>query len=130
MKASSKRKHASLERELARALTWACELAKSEIIGFEWLTHRVDYDRFPESLIVTWVFDSDRHMNAALASQSKARMQALTQAAFEEIGITVLDITAHVEVDSEERCASVHGGDWAARLGSRQRSGGKHGQGH
>ncbi|MFK8328657.1 hypothetical protein M2D63_001380 [Pseudomonas sp. BJa5] len=119
-----------MERELARALTWACELGKSEILGFEWLTHRVDYERFPESLIVTWVFDSDRHMNAAIASQAKVRMHELTQAAFEDIGITVAQIAAHVEVDSEERCASRHGGDWDARLSSRQRSGGKHGQGH
>ncbi|VVP81765.1 hypothetical protein PS910_02028 [Pseudomonas fluorescens] len=128
--ASSKRKHSGIERELVRALTHACETAKSEIIGFTWLTHRVDYDRFPQSLVVTWVFDSDNSMNAAVANQEAGRIEALTLAAFQDIGIVVANITSHVELDSEERCASQHGGDWAGRLGSRQKADGKHGQRH
>ena len=126
----SNRKYAGIERELVRALTWACETAKSEITGFEWLTHRVDYERLSQSLVVTWVFDSDASMNAALASQDKLRMQALTQAAFEDVGVSVSAIAAHVEFDSEERCDAQHGGDWTARLNSRQRAGGRHGKGH
>ncbi|WP_460126088.1 hypothetical protein [Pseudomonas sp. S2_C03] len=128
--ASLKRKYSAIERELARALTIACEAAKSEIVGFEWLTHRVDYTRFPESLIVTWVFDSDVHHDQAISGQAKARMQAHTLAAFEEIGISVKDIARHVEFDSQERCEAQHGGDWAARIDSRQRKGSRHGQGH
>ncbi|MBH3426478.1 hypothetical protein I5S59_01875 [Pseudomonas alkylphenolica] len=128
--ASMKRKHAGMERELARALTHACEVAKGELVGFEWLTHRVDYERFPESLMVTWVFDTDSNMNAATAGPGVARMQALTLEAFEDIGITVTAIASHLEMDSEERCAAKHGGDWVARLNARQRSGGKHGQRH
>ena len=127
---SPKRKHAGIERELTRALTWACETAKSEIVGFEWLTHQVDYQRFPDSLIVTWVFDRQAHLTAAVSGPHKRMMHDLTQAAFEDVGITVPDITRHVEFDSEERCATGHGGDWALRLNSRQRSGGKHGKGH
>ena len=128
--ASMKRKHAGMERELARALTHACEVAKGELVGFEWLTHRVDYERFPESLMVTWVFDTDSSMNAAIASPGAARMQALTLAAFEDIGISVTAIASHLEMDSEERCTATHGGNWVARLNARQRSGGKHGQRH
>ena len=127
---SSKRKYAGIERELVRALTWACETAKSEIAGFEWLTHRVDYERLADSLVVTWVFDSDVSMHAALARQDTLRMQALTQEAFDDIGISVSAIAAHVEFDSEERCAAQHGGDWSARLNARQRAGGRHGKGH
>lgn len=128
--ASSKRKHSAIERELARALTTACEVAKSEIVGFEWLTHRVDYARFPESLIVTWVFDRDSHLDQAIAGQAKAQMQALTLAAFDEIGISVKDIARHVELDSQQRCDAQHGGDWAARIDSRLRKEGRRGQGH
>lgn len=128
--ASSKRKHSAIERELARALTAACESAKSEIVGFEWLTHRVNYARFPESLIVTWVFDRDSHLDQASTGQAKARMQALTLAAFDEIGISVKDIARHVEFDSQQRCDAQHGGDWAARIDSRLRKEGRRGQGH
>ncbi|MGI4840831.1 MAG: hypothetical protein ACRYF9_24820 [Janthinobacterium lividum] len=124
--ASLKRQYSGIERELARALTRACETAKSEIPGFEWLTHRVDYNHFPASLEVTWVFDSDASLNTALGNQDKRRMQDLTLTAFEDIGIAVSNPASHVVFDSQERCESVHGGNWAARLSS-SRSGSKRG---
>ena len=96
--ASLKRKYSGMERELVRALTLACEKAKSEIVGFAWLTHRVDYDRFPESLVVTWVFESEGSLNAAIARQEKVRIHELTLAAFQDIGITIFDVTSHVEL--------------------------------
>jgi len=125
--ASLKRQYSGIERELTRALTDACEAAKFEIEGFEWLTHQVDYSQFPSSLMVTWVFDTDANLNAAISSQAKERMQELTLKAFEDIGIVVASAASHVAFDSQARCEAAHGGDWAARLSSRQRSGGKRG---
>jgi hypothetical protein len=100
--ASSKRKYSGIERELIRALTRACETAKAEIVGFQWLTHEVDYQQFPQSLVVTWMFDSEANKAQALASTDAARMRELTQAAFEEVGISVADITAHVAFSVEQ----------------------------
>ncbi|VXC66928.1 conserved hypothetical protein [Pseudomonas sp. 8Z] len=94
--ASSKRKYSGIERELIRTLTNACETAKSEIVGFQWLTHEVDYEQFPQSLVVTWMFDSEANKARALASPDKARMQVLTLAAFAEVGISVANIDKHV----------------------------------
>ncbi|MGK9546088.1 hypothetical protein O6486_23965, partial [Salmonella enterica subsp. enterica] len=54
----TKRDTARLERRLVATLTEACETAKAEIPGFEWLTHTVDYAAFPQSLRVIWVFDT------------------------------------------------------------------------
>lgn len=93
---SPKRKYSGIERELIRALTLACEMAKSEIVGFQWLTHDVDYEQFPQSLVVTWMFDSEANRTRALASPDKARMLALTQAAFDEVGVSVTSIAEHV----------------------------------
>jgi hypothetical protein len=93
---SPKRKHSGVERELIRTLTLACETAKSEIVGFQWLTHEVDYARFPQSLVVTWMFDSEAQKTRALASTDKARMLALTLAAFDEVGVSVTRIADHV----------------------------------
>ncbi|MTJ00947.1 hypothetical protein [Idiomarina piscisalsi] len=45
------------EREIIRELTQVCEAAKFEHEGFIWLTHEVDYQRFPQSLKVTLVFN-------------------------------------------------------------------------
>ncbi|CAB0151373.1 hypothetical protein PSI9734_01761 [Pseudidiomarina piscicola] len=46
-----------IERDIIRELTAVCEQAKSICSGFEWLTHSVDYTKFPESLRVTLVFN-------------------------------------------------------------------------
>lgn len=100
--AASKRKYAGIERELIRTLTDACETAKSEIVGFQWLTHDVDYERFPQSLIVTWVLDTETNKAKALASADKARMLTLTLAAFEAVGISVTRITDHVAFSVEQ----------------------------
>jgi hypothetical protein len=98
---SPKRKYSGIERELIRALTLACETAKSEIVGFQWLTHGVDYEQFPQSLVVTWMFDSEASRARALASPDKARMLALTLAAFDEVGISVSRIVDHVAFSVE-----------------------------
>ena len=100
--AALKRKYAGIERELIRTLTDACETAKSEIVGFQWLTHDVDYQHFPESLIVTWVFDAEANRARALASAEKARMLELTLAAFEDVGISVSRIADHVAFSVEQ----------------------------
>ena len=103
--ASSKRKYAGIERELIRTLTTACEIAKSEIVGFQWLTHEVDYAHFPQSLMVIWVFADEASKARASSGAQKARVLELTQAAVEETGISVANIAAHVRFDSEQRQA-------------------------
>ena len=106
---SPKRKYSSIERELIRTLTLACETAKSEIVGFQWLTHDVDYERFPQSLRVTWMFDSEASRARALASPDKARMLELTQAAFDEVGISVASIAEHVAFLVEQPARGTRG---------------------
>lgn len=119
MKALGKREMARLERELVACLTDACETAKAEIVGFAWLTHRLDPEDFPASLRITWVFEQEAHKAAAVAGQAKARMLALTGLALEQAGIQLDHPAWHVRFDSEEACKQSHGGDWARRLKGR-----------
>ena len=69
----AKRERGKMERQLVASLTQACEQAKPLLPGFCWLTHQVDYTRFPDSLVVTWVFDT--HANLANALKGHARRQ-------------------------------------------------------
>ncbi|MFK3817868.1 hypothetical protein ACI2KG_14910 [Pseudomonas sp. NPDC089407] len=116
MKAMGKREMARLERELVACLTDACETAKAEIVGFSWLTHRLDPDHFPASLLITWVFEQEADKAAAMAGDAKARMLALTGLALEQARIALDHPAWHVRFDSEEACKQSHGGDWATRL--------------
>ncbi|MGE8060692.1 hypothetical protein [Pseudomonas sp. NPDC089547] len=119
MKAMGKREMARLERELVACLTEACETAKAEIVGFSWLTHRLDPEDFPASLRITWVFEQEADKAAAVAGDAKVRMLALTEVALEQAGIQLDHPAWHVRFDSEEACQQSHGGDWAKRLKGR-----------
>ncbi|WP_447740740.1 hypothetical protein [Pseudomonas laurentiana] len=116
MKTLGKREMARLERELVARLTEACETAKAEIVGFSWLTHRLDPGNFPASLRITWVFEQEADKAAAVAGAAKARMLALTGMALEQAGIQLDHPAWHVRFDSEEACQQSHDGDWAKRL--------------
>lgn len=116
MKALGKREMARLERELVACLTDACETAKAQIVGFSWLTHRLDPEDFPGSLRITWVFEQEADKAAAVAGEAKAHMLALTRQALEQAGIQLDHPAWHVRFDSEQACAHGHAGDWAKRL--------------
>ncbi|MBA1228595.1 hypothetical protein G7013_02885 [Pseudomonas viridiflava] len=113
---SSKREQAQTERRLVAALTHACETAKSEIEGFRWLTHEVDYAVFPESLQVIWVFDTVVAKDQAVNQGLDKRMIQLTAEALDELDIQLKALPRQVHVDSEEQCQRENGGNWALRL--------------
>ena len=111
-----KRDQTRMERQVSSCLTQACEAGKAEIVGFSWLTHEVDYARFPESLQVTWVFATEAQRALAIGTGQGARMQALTRAALAEAGVDMDALIAPVRFDSEEACKRNDGGDWQRRL--------------
>ena len=112
----SKRDQSRMERQLSSSLTDACETAKAEITGFTWLTHEVDYNRFPQSLQVTWIFSTEAQKGRAIAEGLDARMQTLTRAALDDVGIDMGTVIDPVRFDSEEACKRADGGDWKRRL--------------
>jgi hypothetical protein len=113
---SSKRENARIERQLAVALTEACEVAKAEIPGFEWLTHEVNHAQFQQSLRVIWVFDSQASKTRAVSAGQNKRMCELTAAALNDVGIGLQAVDRCVRLDSEEECDLQDGGDWRRRL--------------
>lgn len=117
----SKREQAHLERLLSQTLTEACETAKTELVGFQWLTHAVDYANFPGSLQVIWVFDTEANRQAALAAGQDKRMTDFTAMALSEAGVGIEQASRHVSCDSEEACQRSHGGNWQQRLARRAR---------
>ncbi|RTE85864.1 MULTISPECIES: hypothetical protein [Gammaproteobacteria] len=71
------------DNQIIKALTEVCERAKFETSGFVWLTHAVDYNRFPQSLKVTLVFN-DSVSEDLLLSEFKA-LTPEVQAALEPV---------------------------------------------
>ena len=112
----SKRDQTRIERQLSSCLTEACEEGKAQIVGFSWLTHEVDFGRFPESLQVTWIFTTEAQKTDALAQGQDVLMRNLARAALDEAGVDMEKLIAPVRFDSEEACNRSDGGDWQRRL--------------
>lgn len=113
--------NARLERRLTRALTDACEQAKPLLSGFVWLTHLVDEHNISVSLRVIWVFKTQDDMSSALQSDGWQLMRTLTEAALQEAGVVISRVDDCLDVDNEEDCLRMHGGDWQKRLSLRGR---------
>ncbi|SEP04151.1 hypothetical protein [Aquisalimonas asiatica] len=110
----SDRKH--LEDQLATMLGRACEAAREELDGFQWVTHVLDYNDVQHSIQVVWVFDTNANLAAALRAGHDAYLSHLTAEALDAAGLSIGDVRQHVGFDSEEECARAHGGDWQIRL--------------
>lgn len=76
------------ENAIIAVLTEVCEAAKDSHPGFQWLTHTVNYNNFPESLKVICVFDSSEH----LAQADTASLAAQIQQKLASIGIQIKSI--------------------------------------
>lgn len=111
-----------MQRQLVAILTAACEAAKVEIPGFDWLTHDNGSHEFPTGLRVTWIFDTQANLERALANGDDQRMRELTTAALEETGIESQVISTCLQFDSEEACLRAQNGDWLARLAQIRRT--------
>lgn len=105
-----------LDNNVIKALTVACETAKTWNIGFEWLTHTAKYNHFPGSLMVTCVFNTDEEVAAAQQNGHDTRLRQLIQQQLLKAGIKLKDSRHHVRYDSEERCAQEDAGHWQHRL--------------
>ncbi len=106
-----------LDNSIRTALTEACELALEEFDGFSWLTHQVNYQRFPDSLRVVCVFKHDAQLMALRDSGRDVALRAMLVAGLDEIGVKLQSPAKNVQFDSEEACARDNAGNWAKRLG-------------
>ncbi|OOE86144.1 hypothetical protein BZG73_05875 [Salinivibrio siamensis] len=86
------------DKAIREALTEVCELTMEKVEGFEWLTHEVNYQRFPQSLTVRLMF-KDRQTLASF-EQSDDYQRALDdmQSRLAAAGVTLKNITRHVQL--------------------------------
>lgn len=104
------------DNQIRLALTDVCESALKSIQGFEWLTHSVNYDRFPDSLRVTCIFDTNASLEAFKGSAASQQLEQKIQDELKAIGIRIRMIQQQVAYDTEEDCERFHDGNWARRL--------------
>jgi hypothetical protein len=91
-----------MDNQIRASLTEVCEHALVHIQDFQWLTHHVDYQRFPESLRVICVFDTNESLAEAFSRGDDDRLRQLVNRRLLAIGIRLSDIETAVSFISEE----------------------------
>ena len=105
-----------LDNQIRIILTDICESALKDIEGFQWLTHIVNYSKFPESLKVVCVFDTNLSLDNYLESNHNDYFQSLVKSEFNKLNIQFKNSSNHVLFDSEENCDKQNNGNWVKRL--------------
>ncbi|WP_428612863.1 Fis family transcriptional regulator [Shewanella sp.] len=116
------------DKALREQLTLMCVEAKECFAGFQWLTHQVDYGRFPSSLKVICVFDSKASLAEFKAAGQETQLKIMLADALSGLsglsglnGISGLKLSAKqldsvLQLDTEEACVSKGPGHRAKRL--------------
>ncbi|GIU07705.1 MULTISPECIES: Fis family transcriptional regulator [unclassified Shewanella] len=71
------------------ALTEVCETLKEKVEGFIWLTHSVNFSQGLNSLVVTFMFESQALLDKAYLEQQTNQMITLAQARLKMDNISV-----------------------------------------
>jgi|TARA_B110000503_G_scaffold45318_1_gene74157 hypothetical protein len=106
-----------IDNQLRLVLTQVCEVALKDIDGFQWLTHLVNYAKFPNSLKVICIFDTNANLANFLSSSGPTALSALIHTHLHSVNISVKDVKDHIVYDTEQDCWSQHEGHWGLRLG-------------
>ncbi len=89
------------EKSIVQGLTRVCEIAKNEVSSFEWLTHTIDYDDFPNSLMVHCIFTSDESIRQVIDSGQDEAIFKLICDELVLIDINFKDISNRVTFDTK-----------------------------
>ncbi len=95
-----------IDKKICQALTKACEKAKNEVPGFQWLTHLVDYNQFPDSLSVICIFDTKAELEIAYQNQKDQLIISLIKSELEQINIRLKEISRHISMVTESSIIS------------------------
>jgi len=66
-----------IDNKLRQVLTQLCENSLKELDGYQWISHEVNYNRFPDSLLITCMFTNKQ--TALIASQQSHIVKLIKQ---------------------------------------------------
>jgi len=91
----------ALEKLIRKALNGACDIAKDEAKGFEWLTHIANHSTHPLSLSVTCVFDNSKNLSKALLHNQDDYIRNLIKNKLETVDIFIENVQSTISFDTE-----------------------------
>ncbi|PAJ73866.1 hypothetical protein CJF42_13590 [Pseudoalteromonas sp. NBT06-2] len=104
-----------INNNIRNILNQVCEQALIEVKNFVWLTHLVNYDKFPASLTIVCVFEFNDDLVQAKKSGSEAFLSDLIVKKLSTLNIKVKP-EKQIIFDTEQNCENEHNGNWQLRL--------------
>ncbi|RDX36353.1 Fis family transcriptional regulator [Kangiella sp. HD9-110m-PIT-SAG07] len=104
------------EKLIIKTLTDACHILTESVEGFEWLTHFVDYDTFPQSLEIVCIFDTEYSLSKALQEHQDSFIGSVISDKLQSINVPLKNNAKQISFDSEEACEKEHNSNWTRRL--------------
>lgn len=101
---------------ICTALTQACKIALDNVDGFQWLTHQVNYQQWPQSLMITCVFDRNSQLDAAITTHQDDFLRSLISDKLAAVAVPLNKPHKQIRFDSEQNCSEQHQGQWPQRL--------------
>ncbi|WP_417503666.1 Fis family transcriptional regulator [Marinomonas gallaica] len=105
-----------IENNIRDSLTEVCDELLELKMGFEWITHLIDFKRFPQSLKIVCIFNDDETEQAFLNSPHFNDLKHDLLIRFKAMDISLKDIDQHLFLDNEAACLRTHEGKWGDRL--------------
>ena len=105
-----------IENLLCNALNKVCDTALTDVVGFKWITHFVNYKDVSGSLAIVCVFDTNDELSGALAAHQGDYLRGLIAEKLSAVAISVKDMQRQGGFDTEEACTREHDGKWNERF--------------
>jgi hypothetical protein len=93
-----------IENQLVKILTDICETELKALDGFEWITHKVNFNQFPQSLKVLCVFASPEQLACVIKQNQAQRIRQLIQEKLVAVSITISQPDKQIIFDIDESC--------------------------
>ena len=105
----------NLDKAIVKALSDICETLKLRYDSFAWLTHFVNYNQYPQSLKIVFVFESNHALKKAKSEGLFKDIFELTESRLKRKSITIKHIDKAVFFDTEENGADFDSIKWGKK---------------
>ncbi|MCL1094694.1 Fis family transcriptional regulator [Shewanella kaireitica] len=92
-----------IENTIRIVLTEVCERLKGQVVGFEWLTHKVNFNNVNQTLTITFMFDSFASLRSAKAQLKTDEMAKEAANALAKQNIHLKNFAKQCHFDTDER---------------------------
>ncbi|MGF1749044.1 Fis family transcriptional regulator [Vibrio cionasavignyae] len=95
-----------IDNLIREVLTKVCEDTLKGYDGFVWVTHKVKFSSFPQSLKIICVFETNLDRTNFLMGDGQQHVSTTIQKAFSQAGVQLKNVEKQISYDAQEKFES------------------------